>query len=339
MSLVNRQPVSYLQTDARWKNIPYAVKGENSTIGGSGCGPTAMAMVLATWADPSVTPKSECAWALNHKPSFKALNQGTYYGYFVPAAARYGLECRQITPGYIYGNANSPYHEEARKALDRGDFVIACMGKGTWTRSGHFVLVWGVEGNIVYINDPASTSLMRTRGNYQVFRKQVKHYWIIKRPARHPLTEPVSYRDVDFAVRVTDRTGLNCRKEPSLSGEVVKVYALGTEVRISKTTSNGWGRTDKGWINLTNTERVKEMTEKETIALVSKMMAEQLEGLRNEIGKIVPVTYHNEKEIPEWYQSAYNKVKDGIKGRSEDDLDLPEMMIRIFTVLDRVGKL
>lgn len=72
---MNSQPVSYLQIDPRWKNKPYAVKGESSTIGGSGCGPTSMAMVLATWADSRVTPETECAWAL--KNGFKALQSGT----------------------------------------------------------------------------------------------------------------------------------------------------------------------------------------------------------------------------------------------------------------------
>ena len=37
---MNRQPVSYLQNDPRWKNKPYRVKGESSTIGSAGCGPT-----------------------------------------------------------------------------------------------------------------------------------------------------------------------------------------------------------------------------------------------------------------------------------------------------------
>ena len=75
---MNKQPISYLQTDAQWKNVAYAVKGESATIGGSGCGPTSMAMVLATWADSRVTPLSECAWAQAH--GYKAPGHGTYYG-------------------------------------------------------------------------------------------------------------------------------------------------------------------------------------------------------------------------------------------------------------------
>ena len=177
---MNKQPVSYLQTDPKWAALDYSAPGEKTTIGASGCGPTAMAMVLATWADKSVTPKTECAWALAH--GYKAPRQGTYYGYFVPAAARYGLKARQLSWTNIYGNSKSSLHEEARKAVEAGHLVIACMGKGLWTSSGHYVLVWKIQGNIVYINDPASTRAARTQGDYNLFKQQVKYYWVIECP-------------------------------------------------------------------------------------------------------------------------------------------------------------
>lgn len=184
---MNPKPVSYLQTDARWGWNDYSAPGEKTTIRASGCGPTAMAMVLATWADKSVTPKTECAWALKH--GYKAPRQGTYYGYFVPAAARYGLKARQLNWVNIYGNSKSTYHEEARKAVKEGHLVIACMGKGNWTSSGHYVLVWDVEGDTVYINDPASTLARRTQGSYALFKTQVKYYWVINNPVSKLDTE------------------------------------------------------------------------------------------------------------------------------------------------------
>lgn len=177
---MNERPVSYLQTDARWGWNDYSAPGEKTTIRASGCGPTAMAMVLATWADKSVTPKTECAWALAH--GFKAPHSGTYYGYFVPAGARYGLKVRQINAVNIYGNSKSSHHEMARKAIEAGHLVIACMGKGNWTSSGHYVLVWDVEGDTVYINDPASTLARRTQGSYAMFKTQIKYYWVINKP-------------------------------------------------------------------------------------------------------------------------------------------------------------
>ena len=178
---MNKQPVSYLQTDPKWANISYSAKGESTTIGRAGCGPTAMSMVLATWADKNVTPKTECAWALAH--GYKAPHQGTYYSYFVPAAKRYGLACRQLNSTSIYGNRASDAHQTARAEVEKGNFVIACMGKGLWTSSGHYVLVWGFDGATIYINDPASTKAARTRGDYIQFKRQVKYYWVIERPA------------------------------------------------------------------------------------------------------------------------------------------------------------
>ena len=178
------QPVSYLQTDPRWKAKDYSAKGEKTTIGGSGCGPTAMAMVLATWADSGVTPETECAWALAN--GFKCPGSGTYYGYFAAAAKRYGLTCTQLNSGSIYGNAGSSLHQQVLDALAQGDLVIACMGPGTWTRGGHYVLVWKVQGATVYVNDPASTKTERTAGSWATFKSQVKFYWIAKRPGNVP---------------------------------------------------------------------------------------------------------------------------------------------------------
>ena len=127
---MNQQPVSYLQTDPRWSAKDYSARGEKTTIGASGCGPTAMAMVLATWADPQVTPATECAWALAH--GYKAPRQGTYYGYFPPAAARYGLTCRQMNWSSLYGNPNSSLHAQAKgeiaKAVDKLRALRAGVG-------------------------------------------------------------------------------------------------------------------------------------------------------------------------------------------------------------------
>ena len=177
---MDKPPVSYLQTDPRWASVPYAAAGERTTIGGSGCGPTAMAMVLATWADPRVTPETECAWALAH--GYKAKGQGTYYSYFVPAARRYGLACRRLNSASIYGNADSSCHKTAQDALARGDLVIACMGPGTWTRSGHYVLAWLIAVYTVCVNDPSGTRPARTRGSWAAFRREVKYYWVLERP-------------------------------------------------------------------------------------------------------------------------------------------------------------
>ena len=50
------------------------------------------------------------------------------------------------------------------------------MGRGLWTRSGHFVVVWWEDG-LIRILDPASTRYERMNGDPALFRSQVKYYW------------------------------------------------------------------------------------------------------------------------------------------------------------------
>ena len=85
---MNKRPVSYLQTDSRWAKKPYRVPGENSTIGDSGCGPTAAAMLIETLTGKTYTPEDACAWSVAH--GYKALKAGTYYAYFAPQFAEFG---------------------------------------------------------------------------------------------------------------------------------------------------------------------------------------------------------------------------------------------------------
>ncbi|MFR6380053.1 MAG: C39 family peptidase [Evtepia sp.] len=218
--------------------LDYSARGEKTNIAVSGCGPTALAMVLATWVDPKITPKSECAWALAH--GYKAPHQGTYYGYFAPAAKRFGLTCKMLNGVTLYGKPDSPYHAQAKSAVDRGDLVIACMGRGLWTSSGHFVLVWNISGNVVSINDPASTRAVRTKGDYSVFKRQVKYYFVVQRPAAKPAPTPKpkeEEEDMDFDKlfkRTDRRPGLHVvgkgpapRRKPSRTGLERKRGPLG----------------------------------------------------------------------------------------------------------------
>lgn len=185
---MNAQPVIYYQTDPRWRYNDYSAPGEKTTVGASGCGPSSMAMVLSTWCDKKVTPATECDWALKH--GYKCPHSGTYYQYFVPAAKRYGLTCTRLNTASIYTNAKSPLHDQVKAAVQNGNLAIACMGQGNWTRSGHYVLVWWIDSNVIYINDPASSKAVRTRGDYSLFKKQVKYYWIIENPNKGKKEEP-----------------------------------------------------------------------------------------------------------------------------------------------------
>ena len=173
---MNKQPVYYMQTDSRWRYNDYSTKGESTTIGASGCGPTCAAMLIETLTGKKFTPVDACAWSL--KRGYKALKRGTYYSYFVPQFKAFGIECERLNTNNIYGNSTTSVHDKAFKMLKEGYYLIACMGKGNWTSSGHYIVVWWEDGK-VRINDPASTKSTRLNGDLATFKKQVKYYWAI----------------------------------------------------------------------------------------------------------------------------------------------------------------
>lgn len=173
---MNKKPVSYLQTDPRWKNKDYSAKGESTTIGASGCGPTAAAMLIETLTGKTFTPEDSCKWSLQH--GYKAVKRGTYYSYFVPQFAYFGIHCYQLSWENTYHKPNSSVHDKAIALLKQGYYLIALMKKGNWTSSGHFVVVWWADGK-VYINDPASKKITRIEGDMNTFRNEAAYYWVI----------------------------------------------------------------------------------------------------------------------------------------------------------------
>lgn len=174
--LMNKQPVYYMQTDPRWKNKPYRVAGEDTTIGDSGCGTTCAAMLIETLTGKTFTPVDAAEWSM--KRGYKALRQGTYYSYFVPQFQAFGIKCERLNTSNIYGNSGHSAHAKAFELLKQGYYIIACMGKGNWTSSGHYIVVWWENGK-VRINDPYSKRADRLNGDLKTFKSQVKYYWAI----------------------------------------------------------------------------------------------------------------------------------------------------------------
>lgn len=238
---MNKQPVSYLQTDVRWKNKDYSAKGESKkrTIGSSGCGPTCAAMLIETITGKTFTPADACAWSLKH--GYKAPNQGTYYSYFAPQFKEFGIGCEQLNWKNVYGKTSDPVHAKAFDLLKKGYYLIAVMGKGLWTTSGHFVVVWWEDGK-VRINDPNSTKSDRLNGNLSTFKSQVKYYWAIdarkhnengkaaSSKATAKEVDKAKYRNDSYAKTYTVQTSLNMRSGAGTGKSVVRILKKGEKV-------------------------------------------------------------------------------------------------------------
>lgn len=177
--VMNKKPVSYLQTDPKWAGHSYAAKGETSTIGTAGCGPTSAAMLLSTiQMDDRYDPVYACDWAV--KKGYKALNQGTYYAFFKAFFQAHGIVCQQLNWDNLYHKALTyeQVHDKAKNMVKQGYYLIALMKAGNWTKSGHFVVVWDWDDK-VRILDPNSKAANRLNGDPNTFMKEVAYYWAI----------------------------------------------------------------------------------------------------------------------------------------------------------------
>lgn len=134
--------VYYRQTDPSWTELPYGT----DDIGRYGCGPTTMAMAISSMTDRMISPPEMASWAVQTGHWAKA--SGSYLSIVEDAAQAYGLTAYSIAD-------HTP--DEIISVLLDGDLIVALMGPGHFTSSGHFMIIHGVtlSGNLL-VADPNS---------------------------------------------------------------------------------------------------------------------------------------------------------------------------------------
>lgn len=116
----------------------------DDTISNSGCGPTSAAMILSTFLDEEVTPQMAC--------DFSAVNGhlvvgGTEDAFFDDIFNEYGVSYTK----------EEQTEENIISSLEDGNLIIAHVGPSEFTKSGHFIVLSGLDenGNVI-VADPAS---------------------------------------------------------------------------------------------------------------------------------------------------------------------------------------
>lgn len=253
----------YSQIDNRWKNKMYSSVGNTAqTIGTSGCGPAATAMVVSS-IKGNITPDQMAD--LYMKYGYRSANQGTYWSAFKWTADVFDIgysECYKL--------------DDAIAKLKDNHYIIASCNQGLFTYGGHFVVMVGLEGNYIKIfdsylyNGKYDTASRRgkaiVKGNttyvsIQDFRQYAnyKKFFCFKNE-RTNVNENNNTSDnansgtskVNYQVKITANSGLNIRAGASTSYPRFGGYAKGTIVTILAE-SNGFGKTDRGWISLNYT--------------------------------------------------------------------------------------
>lgn len=133
--------VYYNQLDDHYADEPYGT----DDIGGYGCGPTSMAIVVSSLTNDTVDPIEMAEWA--YQNGYWCSKSGSYHSLIPGAAKAWGLPVEGCT-------ASEP--QRIVDALSQGKLVVALMTKGHFTSSGHFIVLRGVQDDKILVADPAS---------------------------------------------------------------------------------------------------------------------------------------------------------------------------------------
>ncbi|QWU18349.1 C39 family peptidase [Paenibacillus sophorae] len=169
----SREVVYYNQMDSRWADKPY---GPRDTIGASGCGPTSLAIVVSTLTDTAIDPVAMSNWA--YQNGYLAEGTGSYHSLIPDGAKHFGLQVE---------GAAAKEQQKIIDALSNGKLVVAIMGKGHFTSSGHFMVLRGVtkDGQIL-VADPASRKRSEQAWDFSIIQNEARKnaaaggpFWII----------------------------------------------------------------------------------------------------------------------------------------------------------------
>lgn len=133
--------VYYNQLDERYASQPYGT----DNIGGYGCGPTSMAIVVSSLTDDMVDPVKMARWS--YENGYWCKSSGSYHALIPAAAEAWGLPVSGCT-------TSEP--QRILDALADGKLVVAIMSEGHFTSSGHFIVLRGVQDGQIMVADPAS---------------------------------------------------------------------------------------------------------------------------------------------------------------------------------------
>jgi hypothetical protein len=152
--------VYYSQKDPRWANTLYGSNGDGVTIFQAGCAPTSLAMIIATFTNPSITPV-EVANA-GYENNSLLIGVGTVHEPLIQAAEKKGwIDNRTFLA--------SESIEEVMRFVEAGGLVyMSGRGPAPFTGEGHIVVIRDVDmsAGTITIADP-------WRGEADVYTKEV----------------------------------------------------------------------------------------------------------------------------------------------------------------------
>lgn len=157
--------VIYNQFDPAWKDKPYG----SSTIGESGCGPSAIAMIVSTFSGNRVTP------------DMVASRFGTYY---VPGQGSNWSLMKDGPEAYGFKSTNiGTDMSRAAAELRSGSVVLASgIGPKPFTAGGHILVLRGItaEGKLL-VGDSGNSDTSDKEWDAALLAGYIRNMWVVKK--------------------------------------------------------------------------------------------------------------------------------------------------------------
>jgi len=160
--VANEIPTLY-QWDERWGYTDY-----NSTVlARSGCGPTALSMVLiCLMDDKTITPDKVAKFA--EEKGYTDNEHGTAWGLMKEAPSHWEVQIKEGAPSD---------ENWVKSMLDMGNPIIASVGPGNFTDSGHFIVLTSYQEGYVTVHDPFREENTKKPWKYADIYQQIKAMW------------------------------------------------------------------------------------------------------------------------------------------------------------------
>lgn len=155
-----------IQWDERWGYAPY---GE-STIAVSGCGPTALSMVVSgLTGDNTITPYKVAKYS--EENGYYAGDEGTSWSLMADAGDEYEVQSTEIP--LVENNMIDE--------LESGHPIICSVKQGDFTEGGHFIVLTGMKDGKFKINDPNSRIRSAKLWSFEDLSWQIDNLWVFKK--------------------------------------------------------------------------------------------------------------------------------------------------------------
>ena len=116
--------------------------------------------------DESYTPDKIAEYSVEN--GYYVEGTGTSWALMEDLPKLYGIKVSSISSG-----ANN-----MRAVIDNGGIIICAMGKGDFTISDHYIVIYGYDNEGFMVNDPNCVARSGRRWTFSEIENQIKSIWV-----------------------------------------------------------------------------------------------------------------------------------------------------------------